>query len=99
MPQLDVLCDLGISFNMDSSWTTWTLYIKIVFVILVQSDFIWTWDHCHLKGYLVLFPCIYNVQILFGMHHVHQFEAKVVLDDELDSKSNSRILNWIGSPP
>jgi hypothetical protein len=31
------------------------------------------------------------------MCHVHQFEAEVVLDSELDSKSNSGILNWIGS--
>jgi hypothetical protein len=29
------------------------------------------------------------------MRHVHQLEAEVVLDPELDSKSNSKILNWI----
>jgi hypothetical protein len=28
----------------------------------------------------------------------HQFECKVVLYFELDLKSNSRILNWFGSP-
>jgi hypothetical protein len=42
MPQLDVVCDLGINFNMDNSWTSWTMYIEIVLVILVQPDFIWT---------------------------------------------------------
>jgi hypothetical protein len=30
---------------------------------------------------------------------VHQFESKVVLDPEIDSKSDSTILIWIGSPP
>jgi hypothetical protein len=44
MPQLDVVCDLDISFNTESSWMRWTLYIKIVSVILVQSDFSGTWD-------------------------------------------------------
>jgi hypothetical protein len=43
--------------------------------------------------------CTSNVQIRFGMRSVHQFEAEVVLNSELDSKSNSGILNWIGSPP
>jgi hypothetical protein len=33
------------------------------------------------------------------MRPVHQFEAEVVLDFELDSKSNSEILNLIGSLP
>jgi hypothetical protein len=42
-PQLDVVCDLGISFNVDSSWMSWTLYIEIVLSILVESDFSWTW--------------------------------------------------------
>jgi hypothetical protein len=32
------------------------------------------------------------------MHHVCQFKGKVVLNVELDSKSDSGILNWIGSP-
>jgi hypothetical protein len=36
MPQLDVVCDLGISFNMDSSWTSWTLDIEIVSEIMVN---------------------------------------------------------------
>jgi hypothetical protein len=58
MPQLDFVCDLGISFNMDNSWMSWTLDIEIVSAILVQSDFSWTWDWCHWKGYLVLFLCI-----------------------------------------
>jgi hypothetical protein len=30
---------------------------------------------------------------------MHQIEGKVVLDSELDSKSDSKILNWIRSPP
>jgi hypothetical protein len=33
------------------------------------------------------------------MGPVHQFKAEVVLDSELDSKSNYGIPNWIGSPP
>jgi hypothetical protein len=37
--QLDVVCDLGISFNMDSSWTSWNLDIEIVLAILVESNF------------------------------------------------------------
>jgi hypothetical protein len=37
--QLDVVCDLGVSFNMDSSWTSWNLDIEIVLAILVESDF------------------------------------------------------------
>jgi hypothetical protein len=39
MPQLDVVSDLGISFNMDISWTSWILDIAIVSAILVESDF------------------------------------------------------------
>jgi hypothetical protein len=39
MPQLDVICDLGISFDMDNSWMSWTLDIKIVSAILAESDF------------------------------------------------------------
>jgi hypothetical protein len=34
-----------------------------------------------------------NVQIGGRKCHVHQFEGKVVLDSELDSKSNYAILN------
>jgi hypothetical protein len=34
MTQLYVVCDLGISFNMDSSWMSWTLYIEIVSAFL-----------------------------------------------------------------
>jgi hypothetical protein len=43
-PQLDVVCDLDISFNMGSSCTNWILDIKIVLAIMVESNFIWTWD-------------------------------------------------------
>jgi hypothetical protein len=38
------VCDLGINFNMDISWMSWTLDIEIVLAIMVQSDFSWTWD-------------------------------------------------------
>jgi hypothetical protein len=38
-----------------------------------------------------------NIQIRGGPGH--QFECKVVMDFELDSKSHSGILNWLGSPP
>jgi hypothetical protein len=58
MPQLDVVCDLGISFNMDSSWTSWTLDIELASAILVESHFSWTWDRRHWKSYLLLFLCI-----------------------------------------
>jgi hypothetical protein len=58
MPKLDLVCDLDISFNIDSYWTSWTLDIEIVLAILVQSDFSWIWDWYHWKGYLILFPCI-----------------------------------------
>jgi hypothetical protein len=30
---------------------------------------------------------------------MHQFKGKVVLDPEIDSKSDSAISIWIGSPP
>jgi hypothetical protein len=39
-----------------------------------------------------------NVGFLSNLIFVHQFEVEVVLDSELDSKSNSGILNWIRSP-
>jgi hypothetical protein len=32
-------------------------------------------------------------------HPIHQFEGKVVLDSELDSKSDCWTLNWLGPPP
>jgi hypothetical protein len=38
MPQLDVICDLNISFNVDNSQANWTLAIKIVLASLVESD-------------------------------------------------------------
>jgi hypothetical protein len=41
-PQLNVVCDLGISFNVDSSWMSWALDIKIALAILIESDFSWT---------------------------------------------------------
>jgi hypothetical protein len=40
MPQLDVICDLGISFNVDNSWTSWTRDIEIVSAIQVEPDLI-----------------------------------------------------------
>jgi hypothetical protein len=46
-----------------------------------------------------LFMHMKNIQIVGPTCHVHQFEAKVVRYSELDSKSDSAILNWIGSPP
>jgi hypothetical protein len=58
MYQLDVVCDLGIHFNVDGSWMSWTLDIVIDSAILIESDFSWTWDWWHWKFYLVLFPCI-----------------------------------------
>jgi hypothetical protein len=58
MPQLHVVCDLGVSFNMDNSWMSSTLDIAIVSAILVESHFSWTWDQYHWKVLLVLFPCI-----------------------------------------
>jgi hypothetical protein len=42
MPKLDVVCDLGIRINMDSSWMSWTLDIEIVLATLVEFDFSWT---------------------------------------------------------
>jgi hypothetical protein len=56
--QLDVVCDLCLSFNLDSSWTTWTQHIEFFLIILVESDLSWTWEWCHWKFYLVLFWCI-----------------------------------------
>jgi hypothetical protein len=58
MLQLGVVCDLVITFNVDSSWTRWALDIEIVLAILVESYFSWTWDKCHWKVYLVIFLCI-----------------------------------------
>jgi hypothetical protein len=58
MPQLDVICDLGINFNMDNSWTSWTLGIEFFSAILVESDSSLTWDKLHWNDYLVLFLCI-----------------------------------------
>jgi hypothetical protein len=34
-----------------------------------------------------------NIQIRCRTHHVHQFESKMVMDSEIDSKSNSAIPN------
>jgi hypothetical protein len=42
--QLDVICDLGISFNVNSTWMSWTLDFDIFSAILVEYDFSWTWD-------------------------------------------------------
>jgi hypothetical protein len=38
-PKLDVICDLGISFNIDSSWISWALEIEIVLTIMIESYF------------------------------------------------------------
>jgi hypothetical protein len=54
MPQLVVVCNLGISFNMDSFWTSWTLNIEIVSAILVKSNYSWTCYWCHWKFYLII---------------------------------------------
>jgi hypothetical protein len=42
MTQLDVVCDLGIHFNADSSWMSWALNIEIISAILVEYHFSWT---------------------------------------------------------
>jgi hypothetical protein len=55
---LDIVCNLGMSFNVDSSWISWALEIEIVLAILVVSDFIWTWDQIHCNVYLILFVSI-----------------------------------------
>jgi hypothetical protein len=39
-----------------------------------------------------------NIQISGCMHPLRQFEGKVVMDPESDSKSDSAIPIWIGSP-
>jgi hypothetical protein len=36
MPQLDFICDLGISFNVDNFCTSWTMDIELVSAILVE---------------------------------------------------------------
>jgi hypothetical protein len=41
---LDAVCDLGISFNVDSSWISCALDTEIVSAIMVESYFSWTWD-------------------------------------------------------
>jgi hypothetical protein len=58
MTQLDVVCDLGISFNVASSWMSWTLDIEIDLAILAESDFSWTWYQCHWKSHVILCPYI-----------------------------------------
>jgi hypothetical protein len=40
-----------------------------------------------------------NIKIRGCTRPVRQFEGKVGQDSELDSKSDSAILNWIGSLP
>jgi hypothetical protein len=49
MQQLDVVCDLGIGFNVGSSWMS---------CILVKSDFSLTQEWFNWNVYLILFPCI-----------------------------------------
>jgi hypothetical protein len=58
MPQLDIVCDLRISFNINSSWMSWTLDVEFISAVLVKSDFITIWDQCHWNVYLVLFTSI-----------------------------------------
>jgi hypothetical protein len=36
------------------------LEIGTVLMITDDSDFSWTWDQIHWKGYLLIFPCIYR---------------------------------------
>jgi hypothetical protein len=98
-PRLDVVCELGISFNMDSSWMSWTLDTEIFSAILVESYFSQTLDWFHWNFISSSFCAYVNFQIPCCMRLLHQFEAEVVLDFDMDLKSNSRILNWIGSPP
>jgi hypothetical protein len=45
-----------------------------------------------------LFMHMKNVQIGCCTCLVRQFEGKVILDPEIDSKLDSAIPNWIGSP-
>jgi hypothetical protein len=42
MSQLDAVCEMCISCNVNNSWTSWTLDIDIVSAILVESYFSWT---------------------------------------------------------
>jgi hypothetical protein len=42
MPQLDIVCNLAISFNVDNSWMSWALDIETILAILVESNFSWT---------------------------------------------------------
>jgi hypothetical protein len=94
-----IVCELGISFNMDSSWMSWTLDTEIFSAILVESYFSQTLDWFHWNFISSSFYAYVNFQIPCCMRLLHQFEAEVVLDSDMDLKSNSRILNWIGSPP
>jgi hypothetical protein len=94
-----IVCELGISFNMDNSWMSWTLDTEIFSAILVESYFSQTLDWFHWNFISSSFYGYVNFQIPCCMRLLHQFEAEVVLDSDMDLKSNSRILNWIGSPP
>jgi hypothetical protein len=47
----------------------------------------------------LLYTHMKNIQIGGSTRLVCQFEGKVVIDSELNSKSDSGILNLIGSPP
>jgi hypothetical protein len=58
MQQLDVVCDLGIGFNVGSSWMSCTLDIELVSAILVESDFSLTREWFNWNVYLILFSCI-----------------------------------------
>jgi hypothetical protein len=39
-PQLDVVCDLDISSNVNTSWMSWNLDVEIVLAILVKSGWV-----------------------------------------------------------
>jgi hypothetical protein len=71
MPQLDVVCDMGICFNGDNSWMSWTLDIWIISAILVEFDFSWSSDRCHWKFYLTLFVCLcrtYKLDFVYTLY-------------------------------
>jgi hypothetical protein len=55
MLQLDVICDMRISFSMNNSWMSLTLDIEIVSAIMDESNFSLTWDQGHCYFCLVLF--------------------------------------------
>jgi hypothetical protein len=65
-----------------------------VTLILVKHE-----TSCVEKLIFLAFLAYEECQIRGCKRHVHQFEAKMVVDFKLDSKSNFTIPNWIRSPP